>query len=130
MNKEETSRYVGSDWRNEGQIDEDSCDFLVEQRLAEQVEPDYLEDGRFRVVAMERFLDLERTEFPYRSFYVPLEAFEKHVKYNPYYLARRVGEKKKKEEEEGVEICLEEDTCVLESSDEYLEGEEKEEAEL
>ena len=44
MNKEETSRYVGSDWRNEGQIDEDSCDFLVEQRLAEQVEPDYLEE--------------------------------------------------------------------------------------
>lgn len=127
MNEEEMSRYVGLDGGNEGQIDEDSCDFLVEQRLAEQVEPDYLEDARFRVVAMERFLDLERTEFPYRSFYVPLEAFEKHVKYNPYYLARRVGEKKK---EEGVEICLEEDTCVLESSDEYLEGEEKEETEL
>ena len=103
------------------------CDFLVEQRLAEQVEPDYLEDARFRVVEMERFLDLERTEFPYRSFYVPLEAFEKHVKYNPYYLARRVGEKK---EEEGVEICLEEDKCVLESSDEYLEGDAKEETEL
>ena len=89
-----------------------------------------MEDARFRVVQMERFLDLERTEFPYRSFYVPLEAFEKHLKYNPYYLARRVGEKRKKEEEEGVEISLEEDKCVLESSDEYLEGDEKEETEL
>ena len=65
-------------------MDEEECDFLIEQRLEEQVERDYLEDARFRVVEMVPFLDLKRTEFPYRSFYVPLEAFEKHLKYNPY----------------------------------------------
>ena len=100
------------------QVSEDVCDFLIEQKLPEQVEPDYLKDSRFQVVESVPFLDLTRTEFPYRSFYVPLAAYEKHLHYNPYYLARRVG---RKAEEGSPEISFEEDQCVLESSDEYLE---------
>ena len=124
-------RRKGGDRR---QVSEEECDFLVEQRLAQQVEPDYLEDPRFRVVMSIPFLDLNRTQFPWRSFYLPIAAFERHWRYNPYYLARRAGAGKQGEEEE---ICLEEDRCVLESSDEYLEeaetsgeGGESEESEL
>lgn len=81
------------------------------------MERDYLEDPKFRVAKMMSFLDATSTEFPYRSFYVPLKAYEMHLHYNPYYLLRRV----KEEPEENPEICIDEDQCVLESSDEYLE---------
>ena len=41
-----------------------------------------------------------------------------------------MGAEEEEEKEKGAEICLEEDQCVLESSDEYLEEETKEETEL
>ena len=54
------------------QINEDECDYIIEQKLPEQVERDYLEDKHFRIVKMEHFLDATNTPFPYRSFYLPL----------------------------------------------------------
>lgn len=117
MNKEEMSRYVRVRDDDDDQIDESECDYLIEQKLVEQVEPDYLQDPRFKVVVMKHFVDATRTPFPYRSFYVPLKEVEEKIQYNPYYLVRRVSMK----EEAPVEVCIGEDQCVLESSDEYLE---------
>lgn len=109
MNEEDFSRY----------IPESDCDYIIEQRLKKQVERDYLEDPNFRVVLSIPFLDASSTKFPYRSFYFPLDAYEKHLRYNPYYLLRRVikGEEGEKKE---VEIQLEKDQVVLHSVEEYL----------
>lgn len=85
------------------------------------MEPDYLQDPRFRVVEMTQYMDKTRTPFPYRSFYLPLPGVEEKVRYNPYYLARRVMKK----EAEPAEVCVGEDQCVLESSKEYLDVEEE-----
>ena len=76
MNKEEMSRYVRVRDDDDDQIDESECDYLIEQKLVEQVEPDYLQDPRFKVVVMKHFVDATRTPFPYRSFYVPLKEVE------------------------------------------------------
>lgn len=85
------------------------------------MEPDYLQDPRFKVVEMTHYMDKTRTPFPYRSFYLPFTFVEEKVRYNPYYLARRVAKK----EEVPVEVCVGEDECVLESSKEYLDVEEE-----
>ena len=69
-------------------------------------------------------MDKTRTPFPYRSFYLPLPGVEEKVRYNPYYLARRVA-KKEAEPAEPAEVCVGEDQCVLESSKEYLDVEEE-----
>ena len=111
MNEEDFSRY----------IPESDCDYIIEQRLKQQVERDYLEDANFRVALSIPFLDASSTRFPYRSFYYPLDGYEKQLRYNPYYLLRRVvkenGEREQKEE---MEIQLEKDKIVLPSSEEYL----------
>lgn len=89
---------------------------MIEQKLPEQVERDYLQDPHFRVVKMEHYLDATNTPFPYRSFYIPLKEYQMRMRYNPYYLLKRVA----KIEEEPIEVCAEEDKCVLQSNDEYI----------
>ena len=112
MNEEDFSRY----------IPESDCDYIIEQRLKQQVERDYLEDANFRVALSIPFLDASSTQFPYRSFYYPLDAYEKQLRYNPYYLLRRVAKEdiEKREEKGEMEIQLEKDKIVLPSSEQYL----------
>lgn len=80
------------------------------------MERDYLEDKDFRVVKMSEYLDATNTPFPYRSFYIPIKEYVKKMRYNPYYILKRVS----RNEEAPVEVCVEEDKCVLQSSDEYV----------
>jgi len=90
LNQEDLSRYVP----------ESDCDYLIDQKLPKQVEPNYLEDSHFRMVLSLPFLDSTHTAFPYRSFYVSIDDYEKRLKYNPYYLLRRVKEEAKLSEVE------------------------------
>ena len=62
------------------------------------------------------FLDTTRTPFPYRSFYVPVEQYVKQMKYNPYYVLRRV----KRNEDVNIELPIKEDHIVLQSNEDYL----------
>ena len=98
------------------QINEDECDYIIEQKLPKQVERDYLEDKQFRIVKMEHFLDATNTPFPYRSFYLPLREVEMQMKYNPYYILKHVVRRTN----ESTEVCVEKDKCILESNDNYL----------
>lgn len=88
MNQEDMTRYV----------DEKKCDYLIERRLKKQVERDYLQDPDYRVVLSLPFLDATETPFPYRSFYIGIDDYEKHMHYDPYYLLRRVRYGEDKEE--------------------------------
>ena len=101
------------------QINESECDYLIEQKLPVQVERDYLKDPEWRVVKMEKYLDSTNTPFPYRSLFVPLREYEMRLQYNPYYLLKRIG----RQNEEPVEVCVEKDTCILQSNEEYLDEE-------
>lgn len=111
LNKEDITRYVP----------EAECDYLIDQKLPKQVEPDYLRDPSFKVVLSLPFLDSTNTAFPYRSFYVSLDDYEKHLRYNPYYLLRRVKEEDTMGEKE---IQIKEDQLILQSSEAYLDEEE------
>lgn len=105
MNQEDMTRYV----------DEKKCDYLIERRLKKQVERDYLQDPDFRVVLSLPFLDATETPFPYRSFYIGIDDYEKHMRYDPYYLLRRV-----RYEEDKEEIQIGKEKVVLQSSEDYL----------
>ena len=83
------------------------------------MERDYLEDNDFRVVKMDHYLDSSNTPFPYRSFYIPIKDYEMKMKYNNYYLIKRVNQRVV----DPVEVCIEEDQCVLQSNEEYLDEE-------
>ena len=107
LNQEDFSRYVP----------ESECDYLIDQKLPKQVERNYLEDSHFRMVISLPFLDSTHTAFPYRSFYVSIDDYEKHLRYNPYYLLRRVKEEEFVKEQE---IQVDQDQLVLQSSETYL----------
>ena len=111
LNQEDLSRYVP----------ESDCDYLIDQKLPKQVEPNYLEDSHFRMVLSLPFLDSTHTAFPYRSFYVSIDDYEKRLKYNPYYLLRRVKEEDTMKEQE---IQVDKDQLVFQSSEAYLDEEE------
>ena len=83
MNREEMSRYVSVD----------SCHFIVDSDypdFAPEDVPYSRNRERYQVVYSHSFLDSSRTEFPWRSFFVPFYTFKKWSMIN-YNLLRDVN---------------------------------------
>lgn len=73
QNEEEMSRY----------IDINNCHYFVELNLIKQKEPDLREDSNWKAIFVDKFIDLDHSKSPYRSYYIP-KISEKHIKYGSY----------------------------------------------
>lgn len=73
QNEEEMSRY----------IDINNCHYFVELNLIKQKEPDLREDNNWKAIFVDKFIDLDHSKSPYRSYYIP-KLSEKYIKYGSY----------------------------------------------
>lgn len=61
----------------------DECNYFIELNLINQKEPDLRLDNNWEVIFIDRFVDLDHSKSPFRSYYIPYLS-NKNIKYGSY----------------------------------------------